>query len=46
MITLIAVSRLIPMKGNYRIMKNIKQDISAEDGVRLSVPVEASKPLD
>ena len=31
------------MKANYRIMKNINKDISAEDGVRLSVPVETSK---
>ncbi len=44
MITLIALSRLIPMKANYRIVKKNK-DISAEDGVRFSVPVVTSKSL-
>jgi len=41
MITLIAVSRLIPMK---ELQNHEKQAITAEDGVRLSVPVETSNP--
>ena len=44
MITLIALSRLIPMKGNYRIRKKHGQDISRGDGARLSFPVETSEP--
>ena len=44
MITLVAVSRLIPMKGSYRIMKKHGQDISRRDGARLSFPVETSEP--
>ena len=44
MITLIVLSRLIPMKGNYRIRKKHGQDISREDGARLSFPVETSEP--
>ena len=44
MITLIALSRLIPMKGNYRIRKKHGRDISRGDGARLSFPVETSEP--
>ena len=44
MITLLALSRLIPMKGNYRIMKKHGQDISREDGACLSFPEETSEP--
>ena len=44
MITLIAVSRLIPMKGNYRIRKRHERDISREDGACLSFPGETSEP--
>ena len=38
MITLIALSRLIPMKGNYRIRKKHGRDISRGDGACLSFP--------
>ncbi len=44
MITLIVLSRLIPMKGNYRIRKKHGRDISRGDGARLSFPVETSEP--
>ena len=44
MITLIALSRLIPMKGNYRIRKKHGRDISRGDGACLSFPVETSEP--
>jgi len=44
MITLIALSRLIPMKGNYGIEKKHAQDISRGDGVGLSFRVETSEP--
>ena len=44
MITLVAVSRLIPMKGNYRIRKKHGQDISRGNGACLSFPVETSEP--
>ena len=44
MITLIAVSRFIPMKGNYRIRKKHGQDISRGDGARFSFPAETSEP--
>ena len=44
MITLIALSRLIPMKGNYRIRKKHERDISRGDGACLSFPVETSEP--
>jgi hypothetical protein len=33
------------MKGKLQNQEKHKQDINAEDGVRLSVPVETSKPL-
>ena len=35
---------LMAMKGNYRIRKKHGQDISREDGARLSFPVETSEP--
>src|SRR6266496_5683129 len=44
MITLIALSRLIAMKGNYRIRKKHGRDISRGDGACLSFPVETSEP--
>src|SRR6478609_8339832 len=44
MITLIALSRLIPMKGNYRIRKKHGRDISRGDGACLWFPVETSEP--